>query len=123
MRQAGILAAAGLYALEHNIERLAEDHAVARAVAQGLAALDGLEVDLDSVQTNIVIVKVTAEGVRPAELLQALEERGVRMLQVGEDTIRAVTHLDVAPGAAEEVPRRFAEALAALAGGRPAGAR
>ncbi len=122
MRQVGILAAAGLYALEHNIERLAEDHALARAIAEGLAALDGVEVDLDSVQTNIVLIQVTAPGVRPDELVQALEERGVRMLQTGADQLRAVTHLDVGPGAAEEVPRRFAEALAAL-GGRPAGAR
>jgi threonine aldolase len=93
MRQAGIIAAAGVYALRHHVERLAEDHANARRLADGLAGLPGVVLDPASVETNIVLFDVagdSAEGVA-ARLL----ERGVRMGALGPRTIRAVTHLDV----------------------------
>ena len=93
MRQAGIIAAGALHALEHHRARLAEDHANARALAQGLAQLPGIEIDLTTVQTNIVIFRVTTT---PAEaLVRQLKEAGVLVLSTGPDTIRAVTHLDV----------------------------
>lgn len=110
MRQAGILAAAGIYALEHNVERLADDHAAARAIAEGLAGLDGLRVDPDGVHSNILMIQV--ERGPAAELARALAGHGVDVLAVGPATIRAVLHLDVPPDAAEVVPRRFAAALA-----------
>jgi threonine aldolase len=119
MRQAGILAAAGIYALEHNIERLADDNALARAIAEPLTDITGLDVDLQIVETNIVLVHVENQGISLQSLVATLEELGVRVLATGPSTLRIVTHLDVAPGAAEEVPRRFAEAMARLAGHRP----
>jgi threonine aldolase len=88
MRQVGILAAAGLYALEHNVERLAEDHANAERLAQGLA---GLGLKVDPVQTNMVFVAVPKEAA--AALRQHLEAAGVRTL--GGTRMRLVTHLDV----------------------------
>src|SRR4051794_39547896 len=91
LRQAGIVAAGALYALDHNVERLAEDHANARALALGLAEIDGVTVDPDEVETNIVFFSVAdARG-----LCAALERQGVRMGAPGPGRIRAVTHLDV----------------------------
>jgi threonine aldolase len=114
MRQAGILAAAGIYALERNVDRLAEDHILAREIAAGLSELDGVEVDLGHVETNIVLARVTRRGLPAADLVGELEERGVRALATGPSQIRLVTHLDVAESAAREVPRRFHEALRSL---------
>ena len=91
MRQAGIVAAGALYALDHHVERLADDHALARELASGLAAIDGVELDADAVETNIVVF-----GVEDAPaLVAALEADGVRMGALGPRTVRAVTHLDV----------------------------
>jgi threonine aldolase len=91
LRQAGIVAAAGLYALDHNVERLAEDHENARALAEGLAELPGATIDPSKVETNIVIFEVD----EPARVVAALFERGVEMTQMGPGRIRAVTHMDV----------------------------
>ena len=91
MRQAGIIAAGALYALEHHVDRLAEDHALARELAEGLAALEGIALDPSSVETNIVVFEVFDS----AAFLEALSERGVAMSSVGPRTVRAVTHLDV----------------------------
>jgi threonine aldolase len=91
LRQAGIIAAAGLYALDHNVDRLAEDHANARVLAEGLAELPGIELDPADVETNIVVF-----GFRDAAALIAkLEREDVLMSSVGADRVRAVTHLDV----------------------------
>ncbi len=93
MRQAGVLAAAGLVALETMVDRLAEDHANAQALAQGLAELPGLEVDAESVQTNMVYV---GTGLAPAAgLVEALKARGVLINAVGAGRVRFVTHKDV----------------------------
>jgi threonine aldolase len=117
MRQAGILAAAGVYALEHNVERLAEDHATAHGIAESVSEVEGLEVDLEGVQTNIVMIGITSDGVDAEDFVEALEREGVRVLPVGPRKVRAVTHLDVPPDAAEEVPKRFSRALAGLSSG------
>jgi threonine aldolase len=91
MRQSGIVAAAGLYALDHHVDRLADDHARARRLAEGLAALPGVAIDAATVETNIVIF-----GVPDARAFcAALDRDGVGMLPVGPDRVRAVTHLDV----------------------------
>jgi len=91
MRQAGVLAAACLYALDHHVDRLAEDHANARSLAVGLAALPGVEIELERVETNIVVF-----GVPDAfALCGALYERGVQTSPLGPRHLRAVTHLDV----------------------------
>lgn len=100
MRQVGILAAGALYALEHQRSRLADDHANARALAQGLARLPGIELDPATVQTNIVFFNVKA--VHAKELVQRLDLAGVRMLALGPNSIRAVTNLNVT---AEAIPK------------------
>jgi threonine aldolase len=91
LRQAGIVAAAGLYALDHNVERLAEDHANARVLAEGIASLPGASIDPALVETNIVIFEVD----EPDAVLRELAVRGVEMGRMGPGRIRAVTHLDV----------------------------
>lgn len=91
MRQAGIVAAAGLYALEHHVDRLAEDHARARRLAEGLAELPGVSLNPSSVHTNIVVFTV-AEA---APLVGALAEAGVRVAALDATRVRAVTHLDI----------------------------
>ncbi|MDX1623589.1 MAG: low-specificity L-threonine aldolase [Gemmatimonadota bacterium] len=111
MRQAGILAAAGIFALEENADRLADDHAAARAIAEAVAGLDGIAADPDRVETNIVLIGIEPGGITAADLVDALAEESVAILPVGPTTIRAVLHLDVPEDAAEEVPRRFRAAL------------
>ena len=91
MRQSGIVAAAGLYALDHHVERLADDHARARRLAEGLAALPGVELDPATVQTNIVIFAVPDA----AAFCAALAAEDVVMSHFGPTRVRAVTHLDV----------------------------
>lgn len=94
MRQAGVLAAAGRVALAEMVDRLADDHALAQHLAQGLAALPGLRVDPARVQTNIVVIEL-ALGLDPAAFLQRLEERGVRFVAFGGRRVRAVTHYGI----------------------------
>lgn len=93
MRQAGILAAAGLYALDHHVARLAEDQANALAFAEAVAALPQVSIDLASVQSNIVYFDVP--GHDAAGLSAALSAEGVEIGAMGPQTLRAVTHLDV----------------------------
>ena len=94
MRQAGILAAAGLIALEQGPGRLHEDHANARLLAEALSNIEGVTVDLDAVETNIVIFRLTG-GRKAADLTARLKARGILMSAVGPDAVRMVTHLDV----------------------------
>ena len=105
MRQAGIIAAGALHALEHHRTRLAEDHANAQALAAGLSQLSGLTVDPASVQTNIVLIRV---GTSPAqELARKLDQAGVRVFAVGPDTLRAVTNLMVSSDGISEALKIF----------------
>jgi threonine aldolase len=95
MRQAGIIAAAALYSLEHNVERLAEDHKNAKRLAEALAEMPGVRIDPATVETNIIYFDVD-EAMGPAQgICDALLARGVWMLSLGPQSIRAVTHLDV----------------------------
>ncbi len=95
MRQSGVLAAAGLYALEHNLARLPEDHVNARRLAEGLAGIPRVQINTARVQSNILFFSVN--GLTGDEARAQLEERGVR-LSGGYGAIRAVTHLDVSAG-------------------------
>ncbi len=95
MRQAGILAAACLVALDTMVERLAEDHANARLLAEGLADIPGIEIDLKRVQTNIVIFAVRSPRADAAAFARGLAARGVLAHQISPDAIRLVTHKDV----------------------------
>ncbi|HVC87195.1 MAG TPA: GntG family PLP-dependent aldolase [Gaiellaceae bacterium] len=110
MRQAGIVAAAGLYALDHNVERLAEDHARARRLAEGWAQ-DGLPVDLELVETNFVQVDVAALGLGEDEALATLREHGVLLSQTKPGVLRAVTHLDVSDDDVERALELVPQAL------------
>ena len=102
MRQAGIIAAGGLYALDHHIERLAEDHANAKVLAEGLAEIPGVTLDPGEVETNIVIFEVSEPA---AAVAGRLLEQGVRVSQPGPHRLRAVTHLDIACRDVEEAVR------------------
>jgi threonine aldolase len=95
MRQAGILAAGGLWALEHHLDRLADDHARARSVAQAVAKVAPEVVDPDRVETNIVILDVGTAGWTAAQFVAAALERGVRMYATDARSVRMVWHLDV----------------------------
>jgi threonine aldolase len=94
MRQAGILAAAGLIALETMPQRLHEDHANARLLAEALSQFECVDIDIESVETNIVIFKLTG-GVSTTDLIERLKKRGVLISTVGPNAIRMVTHHDV----------------------------
>ena len=102
MRQAGIIAAGGLYALENHVQRLADDHARARRLAEAVNAMDGFSVDLDSVQTNMGYV----DGELGAQQIMAgLAEHGVDVLDVGPTAVRAVIHLHITD---EDIERTIA---------------
>jgi threonine aldolase len=109
MRQAGILAAAGIVALDRMIERLREDHENAARLAAGIAQIDGLAVDLARVQTNIVYFDVARAGLTAEELAKRLAGAGVRILSTGPVRLRAVTHYGIAAGDIDQT-------LVALAG-------
>ncbi len=118
MRQAGILAAAGLVALESMVERLAEDHANAQTLARGFGEIGGLTVDLETVQTNMVMFDVTDGRWDGATLAGALSEAGVICGSMGPQRIRLVTHKDVA---AEDIPVALERIAAVVKAGPGAG--
>jgi threonine aldolase len=95
MRQSGVLAAAGLYALDHNLARLPEDHANARLLAEQLAGLRGVSLDLATVQSNIVIFRMNEGAPDAAAIVARAAESGVLVSAFAARTVRAVTHLDV----------------------------
>jgi threonine aldolase len=112
MRQAGIIAAGGVFALRHHVERLAEDHDRARQLARGLAELPGIAIDPDRVETNIVIFDVRETGLSGDDFAgRTLASHGVRFSVLGPTMVRAVTHLDLPPDA---VSRALEAARAAL---------
>jgi len=107
LRQSGVLTAACLYALDHHVERLADDHEHARLLADGLAQLPGVQIDPDTVETNIVIFEVLdANG-----FVERVGERGVELGALDRTRVRAVTHLDVDRGAIEQALEAFGSAL------------
>jgi threonine aldolase len=109
MRQAGVLAAAASYALDHHVERLAEDHANARLLAQGLARLPGVECDPERIETNIVLFDLP--GRDATAFVAAARGAGVRLNSTGPHQLRAVTHLDVSRRDIEQATERIADAL------------
>jgi threonine aldolase len=121
MRQAGIIAAGALYALENNRQRLADDHQNARVVAEGVRRARELRLDPERVDTNMVIFRV-AERVGPASsFVAALKQRGLLVLAIGPDQVRAVTHLHITQADAERAAEILVETAADFArGNRPA---
>jgi threonine aldolase len=116
MRQAGVVAAAALYALDHHVERLADDHRHARVIAQAVADTPGLRLDPPEVETNLVWFDVDPDAATSAEVAAALEQRGVLVQVVGPHTIRACTHLDVSAAQAERAAEAVRQAVPAAAG-------
>ena len=111
MRQAGILAAAGLYALEHNIQRLAEDHANAHRFATLLQQIPGISINLETVVTNIVFFDLHSSKLSVAEFVAVLKQEGVLLNTVGGTTCRAVTHLDISAEAIKHAAAVVAQTL------------
>jgi len=119
MRQAGVIAAAGLYALDHNVDRLAQDHTNAKILARGLAEVPGIAIDVEHVQTNIVFFDVAGTGLTAKEAAQRLLASGVRMGATGRTSIRAVTHLDVSQADVERAVEIAQEVLGKARAGAP----
>ena len=94
-RQAGILAAAGIYALKNNVQRLAEDHANAKLLGQGLAEIPGIILSPQEVETNIIIFAIQEGYLPPRQIRERLKARGVLINPIEPPKMRAVTHLDV----------------------------
>jgi len=113
MRQVGILAAAGLYALEHNVGRLKIDHENARILAEGLRNIEGLYIDPQQVQTNMVMIYLRDPRRTTSELVQKLSGQGVALNAVDHERLRAVTHLDVNRAEIEETVTIFKTVLEA----------
>jgi threonine aldolase len=110
MRQVGILAAAGNYALDHHLQRLVDDHANARQLAETLANSSTIELDPELVRTNIVVFRLAPEGPDAATLVALAKERGVLVVAFGPRTVRAVTHLDVDAAACRRAAAILVEA-------------
>jgi len=113
MRQSGILAAAGLYALENNRDRLTDDHALAKDIAARLDSFDGLSCDPETVDTNLAVVRVAGPAPGAHALVEALGERGVLVFAFTADSLRFVTHL----GVGVEDVERLEAALQEILGG------
>jgi threonine aldolase len=112
MRQVGLFAAAGLYALDHNMNRLAEDHDNARLIAERIATSDRIIIDLATVQTNILVFGLSADAPDAPTLVARARERGLLVFAFGPRTIRAVTHLDVS----QEQCKRAADLIVDIVG-------
>ncbi len=118
MRQAGILAAAGLVALDTMVDRLAEDHAYARRLAHGLANIEGLSVDADSIETNIVIFDLDESVGAANDVISALKAEGVLVSSPGKHSIRMVTHREVDGADIDEALSRTAKTVGGLRASR-----
>jgi len=111
MRQVGIFAAAGLYALDHNVDRLAEDHEHARQLAERLAESRFVNLEPARVTTNIVVFQLTADGPDAPTVVARAKERGVLVFAFGPGTVRAVTHLDVSAAACAQAATALLKAI------------
>jgi threonine aldolase len=117
MRQVGIFAAAGLYALDQHLDRLVADHAHARLIAERVSQSASVVLDPATVQTNIVIFGLADGAPDAATVVQRAAERGVLVFAFGPRSVRAVTHLDVTRQQCERAADILAEAATATAGG------
>ena len=118
MRQAGMIAAGALYALQHHRERLIEDHENAQRLAHGLQKIEGVSVDVSAVETNIVNFEVSGQAAD--EVVKALNQEGIAMLATGPQKIRAVTNLMVSRSQIDEAVNAIAKTLSSCAGQRSA---
>ncbi|HLA17192.1 MAG TPA: beta-eliminating lyase-related protein, partial [Candidatus Limnocylindrales bacterium] len=123
MRQAGIVAAGGLHALRHNVTRLADDHANARRLADGLRAMPGLIVDRENVETNIFYVDVVRDDMTAADFVDRLRDAGVlvNLPSAGRRTVRFVTHFGIEAADIEAALATVADVLGVPARAATAG--
>jgi threonine aldolase len=119
MRQVGVIAEAGVYALKNNYKRLAEDHKNARWLAEKLLEVEGIEIDMETVQTNLVVFDIAGTGWKVMEAVEALKKHGVLVVPFGGTTLRAVTHLDVNRKDLERAVANFKKVLGRKRQGRP----
>ena len=115
MRQAGVIAAAGIYALENHIDRLSQDHRRARNMAKGIAEIPGLHVDLEHIETNIVVAQITSPDFTGQQLVEAARSRGLEFLALEEKSVRLVFHLHITDEAVENALELLSEAVTSLA--------
>jgi threonine aldolase len=111
MRQVGIIAAAGIYALDHHIERLKEDHQNAKRLALGLKGLKGVSIDPGQVETNIIIFNIANTGMTAPQIAEVMKKNGVLIHPIGKTQIRLLTHLDVSSGDIETALKAFEKVL------------
>jgi threonine aldolase len=111
MRQVGLIAAAGIYALDHHMERLKEDHQNAKRLALGLNGLKGVSINPDHVETNIVIFDVADTGTTAPQVTEAMKKERVLIHAFGKTQIRLVTHLDVSREDIEVALKAFEKVL------------
>ena len=107
MRQAGIIDAAGIYALDHNLERLREDHQNAKRLAVGLKEIKGVSIDPKHVETNIVIFDVADTRMTAGQIAEAMKKEHVLIHAFGKTQVRLVTHLDVTAEEIEKTLKAF----------------
>jgi threonine aldolase len=115
MRQAGIIAAAGIYAIEHHIDRLAQDHRRAKTMAKGITQIPGLFVDLENVETNIVVAQIRSHDFTGQELVEAAKIGGLDFLALEEKSVRLVFHLHITDETVEKALELLSVAVASLA--------
>ena len=111
MRQSGIIAAAGVYALEHNLDRLAEDHDNARHLARRLAQIPGIKIDTSDVETNLVFFDINATDRTAPEISKALKAKGVFIGAMNGSRMRAVTHLGISQSMVDEAADTMSKVL------------
>jgi threonine aldolase len=111
MRQAGIIAAAGIYALDHHLERLKEDHQNAKRLAVGLKEFKGVSIDPRHVETNIVIFGIADARITAPQVAEGMKKEGVLIHALGKTQIRLVTHLDVTAEDIEKALKAFGKVL------------
>ena len=111
MRQAGVLAAAGLVALDNMVERLADDHSNAKRLAEGLANIQGISVDPTSIQTNIVIFEISESAGNANDVINELANEGVLVTYPGQQSLRMVTHRHISASDIDEALSRVAKVM------------
>ena len=112
MRQAGIIAAAGIYALDHHVQRLTEDHQNAKRLAFGLSEIRGISINPEEVETNILFFDVGRTGKTASQVVEAMKRERVLIYATGKTRIRLVTHLDVSREEIEATLKAFQRVLA-----------
>jgi len=111
MRQTGVIAAAGIIAVEEMTERLSEDHKNARVLAEGIAKISGLHVNPESVRTNIIFFDLVSDRVQDVTLEAELEKRRIRLLKLGPSHFRLVTHYGISAGDIETTLQALREIM------------